>query len=106
MSRPVVWSEDALADLEEAIAFVSETNLAYAAKLAATVRASGNRLGLYDTGRPGRVSGYREKSITDIGYILAYYIEPGGAGAVSITRVVHSSQDWDAERWPAKARPR
>ena len=106
MSRPVIWSEDALADLEESVAFVSETNLPYAAKLAATVRAAGDRLGLYDTGRPSRVSGYREKSITDIGYILAYRLDPQQTGAITIVRVVHSRQNWQSDHWPSKAKPR
>lgn len=106
MTRPVVWSEDALADIEASVSFVSESNVTYAAKLAATIRAAGEALGRYDTGRPGRVPGVREKSITEVSYILAYEVSSGADGEINILRVVHARQNWPKNRWPRKSRRR
>jgi plasmid stabilization system protein ParE len=53
------------------------------------------------TGRPGRVAGIYEKSVTRLPYILVYAItQAGGEEAVAIVRVIHTSRDWTAERWP------
>lgn len=53
------------------------------------------------TGRPGRVSGTYEKSVTRLPYIVAYALtERGGREVVSILRVIHTSRDWVDEEWP------
>lgn len=49
------------------------------------------------TGRPGRVTGTYEKSVTGLPYILAYAIVED---TVVIVRVIHTSRDWPAEGWP------
>ena len=106
MSRAVIWSEGALADLEASVAFIAETNVTFAAKLALAIRAAGDGLGVHDTGRPSRMPGYREKSVTDIGYILAYDVDRDRPGEINVVRVVHHRQDWSAGRWPTKPKPR
>jgi len=58
-------------------------------------------LGDMSTGRPGRVAGIYEKSVTGLPYILAYAVtQAGGEEVVAIVRVIHTSRDWTAERWP------
>ena len=53
------------------------------------------------TGRPGRVSGTYEKSVTRLPYIIAYELrDVAGRESVVIVRVIHTSQDWQPEEWP------
>ena len=59
-------------------------------------------LGDMPIGRPGRVTGTYEKSVTGLPYILAYAItQAGGEEEVAIVRVIHTSRDWSAEGWPS-----
>jgi len=53
------------------------------------------------TGRPGRVSGTYEKSVTRPPYIIAYELRDlAGRESVVIVRVIHTSLDWQSEEWP------
>ena len=52
-------------------------------------------------GRPGRVTGTYEKSVTGLPDILAYAItQTGGEEDIAIVRVIHISRDWSAAEWP------
>ena len=98
MSRPVRWSIDVLADLADQIAYIAAAARRVAAALDKTVLA----LGDMPIGRPGRVTGTYEKSVTGLSYILAYAItQTGGEEEIAIVRVIHTSRDWSAEEWPA-----
>ena len=59
--------------------------------------ATAQAFGHTPTGRPGRVTGTYEKSVTGLPYILAYAILED---TVVIVRVIHTSGDWPAEGWP------
>ena len=53
-------------------------------------------------GRPGRMPGTYEKSVTGQSYVIAYSFAPrddGGEDLV-IMRVVHTARHWPAGRWP------
>ncbi len=55
------------------------------------------------TGRPGRLTGTYEKSVTGQPYIIAYSFAPrddGGEDDLIILRVVHTARDWPPGRWP------
>ena len=101
MSRPVRWSTDALADLADQIACNAADNPAAARRVADAIDRAALALGDMPTGRPGRVTGTYEKSVTGLSYILAYAItQTGGAEEIAIVRVIHTSRDWSAETWP------
>jgi plasmid stabilization system protein ParE len=101
MSRPVRWSNDALADFSEQIAYIATDNPAAARRVAETLDKTARALGDMPTGRPGRVTGTYEKSVTGLPYVVAYAITPtGGAEEIAIVRVIHTSRDWPAEKWP------
>ena len=77
------------------------------AELADRLRATGDALGEMPTGRPGRVAGTYEKSVTGLRYIIAYALtRRGDREIVSILRVIHTARDWPDEEWPAVARSR
>lgn len=101
MTRPVEWSRDALDDLKAQIAHIAAGSPAAAGRVADRLRATCEALGEMATGRPGRVSGTYEKSVTRLPYIVAYALtERGGREVVSILRVIHTSRDWVDEEWP------
>ena len=101
MSRPVRWSNDALADLAEQIAYIAADNPSAASRVADTIDKTALALGDMPIGRPGRVTGTYEKSVKGLPYVVAYAItQTGGAEEIAIVRVIHTSREWSAEEWP------
>lgn len=101
MTRPVRWSIDALTDFADQMAYVASDNPAAARRVAEVIDTAARSLGDMPTGRPGRVTGTYEKSVTGLPYILAYAIsQTGSQEVIGIVRVIHTSRDWPAETWP------
>ncbi len=101
MNRDVQWSRDALDDLAQQIAWIAADNPAAARRIATRLRQVGDQLGDLATGRPGRVTGTYERSVTGLPYIVAYAItrRPDGE-TVSILRVIRGARNWPEETWP------
>ncbi len=100
-SRPVLWSREALDDIKEQLAFVARTNPTAAEHIASRLAETGTALGRTPTGRPGRVTGTFEKSVSRLPYIIAYALsEYAGRESLIILRVIHSARNWPAEEWP------
>ena len=101
MKRSVRWSTDALTDLADQVAYIAAENPSAARRVADAIDKTALALGEMPIGRPGRVTGTYEKSVTGLPYILAYAItQAGGEETVAIVRVIHTARDWSAERWP------
>lgn len=99
--RPVRWSRDALTDLANQVTYIASDNLSAAHRVADAIDRTAAALGDMPTGRPGRVTGTYEKSVTGLPYILAYAIaKTAGEETVVIVRVIHTSRDWPTETWP------
>lgn len=95
MKRPVVWARAALDDIREQIAFIAKDNPLAARQVADRLRDTGEALGVIATGRPGRVTGTYEKSVTRLPYIISYELRLiGSLENVVILRVIHTSRDW------------
>jgi toxin ParE1/3/4 len=97
--RRVQWSNSARADLLAQIEHIARDDPAAARRVAAALRATGDALGEFATGHPGRVAGTYEKSVQRLPYIIAYALTDHDS-AVSILRVIHTSRDWRDEDWP------
>ena len=101
MRRPVTWAREALDDMREQIAFIAEDNPAAARRVADRLRDTGEALGEIATGRPGRVTGTYEKSVTRLPYIISYELRQiASRESVVILRVIHAARDWPVEEWP------
>ncbi|PHR16993.1 MAG: plasmid stabilization protein [Hoeflea sp.] len=101
MSRPVRWSADALTDLADQVSYIAADNPSAARRVADAIDRTALALGDMPIGRPGRVTGTYEKSVTNLPYILAYAItQRRGEEEIAIVRVIHTSRDWSAEEWP------
>jgi toxin ParE1/3/4 len=100
--RPVFWSDSALNDIDQSIAYIAKHNPSAARAVRTAIEQSGNRLGSGATGRPGRVTGAYEKSIPRLPYILAYAVDPlpDGGERIVILHVIHTARDWPERQWP------
>ena len=99
--RRVFWSRDALDDLKKQLLYIAAADPVAAARVVERLRQAAAQLEDFATGRPGRVAGTYEKSVTGLPYIIAYEIVPRDTGeVVAILRVIHTARDWPAETWP------
>lgn len=88
----VLWLEQALVDLDEALAYISQDNPAAAERLSIEVLAKADQLLSEHPygGRQGRVAGTRELIVHKT-YVLAYRVE---RDRVEVLAVVHSARLW------------
>lgn len=87
--RPIVWTDEARADLLGLIKHVAERDEGAAVKLAQRIEKSTWPLQRHPhLFRPGRVSGTRE-IVTHKNHILVYRVEPA---CIEVLRVLHARQ--------------
>ncbi|MGI6245287.1 MAG: type II toxin-antitoxin system RelE/ParE family toxin [Pseudochelatococcus sp.] len=99
--RPIIWSKEARSDYFSILRYIASDNPAAADKVVDAIEAAGNALGDFPTGRPGRVTGMYEKSVTRLPYVIAYELHAvADQEIVFILRVIHTSRNWPTEGWP------
>lgn len=98
--RRVVWSERAKADYLAAIRHIAEDDPDAAERVGRAIHGTGELLGEFATGHPGRITGTYEKSVRRFPYIIAYALADDDR-TVAILRVIHTSRDWREDEWPA-----
>jgi toxin ParE1/3/4 len=100
--RDVVWSEAALDDADELVAYIAADNPAAARKVLDRIESTAHGLGRLASGRRGRVQGSYEKSAVGLPYIIAYAINPLSSGdeQIVVLRVIHTARDWPKGQWP------
>lgn len=87
----VVWTKDALKDLDEIGAYIAIDNPDAAAKAIIRIGEAAAGLSFFPRiGRDGRVQGTRELVISDTPYILIYRVRD----RVEILRIRHGAQRW------------
>ena len=88
------YTRQALADLDEARAYIAEHSPKAAAAMATRIRNAIDGLTLFsDRGRLGRVIGTRELVIPTTPFIVAYRV---GDGYIDVLAILHG-----ARRWPS-----
>jgi len=96
--RPVLWSKEAHEDNLEILRYIAKNSPDAAERVVDAIEDAGKKLGEFATGRPGRVIGTYEKSLTRFPYIISYELRSiAGRESVVILRVIHTAQDWPAE---------
>jgi toxin ParE1/3/4 len=98
VTRRVAWSRTALDDIKAQVAHIAADNPDAARRVATALRAAGTALATIPTGRPGRVAGTYEKSVSGLPYIIAYMLP--GTDTVAIVRIIHTARDWPTGQWP------
>ncbi|MBY5443566.1 type II toxin-antitoxin system RelE/ParE family toxin [Rhizobium leguminosarum] len=96
--RPVLWSKEAHEDNLEILRYIAKNSPDAAERVVDAIEDAGKKLGEFATGRPERVIGTYEKSLTRFPYIISYELRSiAGRESVVILRVIHTAQDWPAE---------
>jgi toxin ParE1/3/4 len=86
------YTRQAIADLDEARAFIAHERPAAAAAIGQRIRQAVSELGQFpDRGRPGRVAGTRELVIPRCPFIVAYRV---GDGHVDVLAILHAKRRW------------
>jgi toxin ParE1/3/4 len=97
--RTVVWSDDALDDIDALLRHVAHDSPQGALTLVDRIDQAASALADFATGRPGRVAGGYEKVVGRTPYIVAYALTDN---RITILRVIHGSRDWPEGEWPAE----
>lgn len=97
--RQVIWSRRALSDAGDILRHIATDDTRAARKVIDRIEATGEALGEFATGHPGRVAGTYEKPVRHLPYIIAYALTDDDR-TVAILRVIHSARDWQDEGWP------
>lgn len=88
----IVWFRSAIADLEEARAYIANDDPEAARRVASSIVSAVDRLARHPAlGRPGRVSGTRELVVAGSPYMIPYRVRDD---AVEILRVLHARRRW------------
>lgn len=94
--RTVSWESEALADLEEAFAFIAADSRQAALAIEGRILAAVDLLASRPIGRPSRMSNVWQKRVLKTPYIIAYHATET---ELKILRVVHQSRDWPDGGW-------
>jgi plasmid stabilization system protein ParE len=100
--RRVVWSQDALDELDGIVAYISRDNHLAAGRVADRIARAVESLAFMPTGRPGRVIGTYEKIVPNLPYVIAYALMPATdeADVLAVLHVIHGARDWPEGAWP------
>lgn len=93
MTLAIVWSPEAIDDLQQIRAYIAEEDAAAARLVVQRVVARVTRQlpENPDSGRPGRVPGTRELVVRQTPFIVPYRV---AAGRIEILRVYHGARLW------------
>jgi plasmid stabilization system protein ParE len=95
--RSLLWSAAALDDFENAIARIAADDREAARRVAAAIDRAARLLAERPIGRPGRVTGTYEKTVSGLPWIIVYTLD---GDRLVVLRVIHSARDWPKEGWP------
>lgn len=95
--RSLLWSAAALDDFESAIARIAADDRVAARRIAAAIDRAARLLAERPIGRPGRVTGTYEKTVSGLPWIIAYTLD---GDRLVVLRVIHSARDWPKGGWP------
>lgn len=94
--RTVLWEGEALADLEEALAFIAADSRQAALAIEGRILAAVDLLASRPIGRPSRMANAWQKRVLKTPYIITY---DASETELKILRVVHQSRDWPPGAW-------
>jgi toxin ParE1/3/4 len=89
--KQLVWTSAARADLDSIAEYHADTDPRVGDTLIGRIEAAADKLSRYDTGRPGRIRGTREKSVANTAHIIVYEIHDD---LLMIFRIVHTARNW------------
>ena len=97
--RRVVWSVDALDDLDDAMSYIGADSPAAAHLVVDRIKAAIDLLAEMPVGRIGRVKGTHEWHVQRTPYVVSYSLTDE---TLHILHVIHGRRDWHDDDWPAE----
>jgi toxin ParE1/3/4 len=92
----VIWSPQAIADLQEIWSYIAEDNPQAASKVVAGIRAKAEYLSRFpQLGRPAHGKRMRHLLVVGTRYFIVYRLTKA---SVEIARVIHGARDWPRKR--------
>ena len=89
--KQLVWSSTARADLDGIAEYHAQDDSRVGEMIVARIEDAADKLSRFDTGRPGRIAGTREKSVVNTSHIIVYEVHDD---LVLVFRVVHTARNW------------
>ena len=102
MARRIVWAETALAEFQGLLDYIHGRHPQSVVPILQKVEAAVLLLAERPHGRPGRVAGTYEKSVSGLPYVVAYELDDTtpDAPTLVVLRVIHTARDWPSGEWP------
>ena len=97
--RRVVWSDDALDDLDDAMSYIGADSPAAAHLVVDRIKAAIDLLAEMPVGRIGRVKGTHEWHVPRTPYVVSYSLTDE---TLHILHVIHGRRDRHDDDWPAE----
>lgn len=89
--KELIWTSAARADLDGIAEYHAATDARIGEAIVDRIEEAAVKLAHYDTGRPGRVAGTREKSVAKTSHIIVYEIHDD---LLFVFRIVHTARNW------------
>lgn len=89
--KQLVWTSAARADLDSIAEYHADLDPRVGEMLIGRIEEAAAKLRRYDTGRPGRIRGTREKSVSKTAHIIVYEVHDD---LLMVFRIVHTARDW------------
>lgn len=89
--KTLVWTSAARADLDAIAEYHALTDQRVGDLLIGRIEQAAAKLTRYDTARPERIEGTREKSVADTNHIIVYEVHDD---VLFVFRIVHTARNW------------
>ena len=96
--RRIIWSGDALDDIDDMVDFVGRENPDAADLILDRIEDAVNLLADMPVGRQGRVKGTYEWYVKRSSYIIVYALTET---SLHVVHIIHAARDWPEDSWPA-----
>jgi toxin ParE1/3/4 len=89
--KQLVWTSAARADLDSIAEYHAAADPRVGDTIVGRIEEAAAKLARRDTGRPGRIVGTREKSVSKTAHIIVYEVH---GDLLMVFRIVHTARDW------------
>ena len=102
MARRIIWAVTARLEFEGLLDYVHGRSPQGVGTILRKVGEAVSLLAERPHGRPGRVAGTYEKTVSGLPYVVAYELDDTAPDdpALVVLRIIHTARNWPSEKWP------
>lgn len=89
--KQLVWTSAARVDLDAIADYHLDQKAGAGDLVIGRIEEAATKLARFDTGRPGRIVGTREKSVSETSHIIVYEVHDD---MLFVFRVMHTARNW------------